>query len=77
MCLRDYMMSMQRGKSYTHRGGGLLANAYQAGLKNRNVINHENLFPGEMHTILKVDGGGHKVANYMGPGTQVKKRLLR
>ena len=30
-----------------------------------------------MHTILKVDGGGHKVANYMGPGTQVKKRLLR
>ena len=77
MCQRDHMLAIQHGGGgRSYRGAGLLANAYQAGLRYKNVNNSEKQFPGETHTILKVDDG-YKVANYMGPGTQVKKRLLR
>ena len=77
MCQRDHMIAIQRGGcGRSYRGAGLLANAYQAGLRYKNVNNNEKQFPGETHTILKVNGA-NMVANYMGPGTNVKKRLLR
>ena len=34
-------------------------------------------FPGERHAILQLPNGKYGVANYMGPGTQVIKRLKR
>jgi len=34
-------------------------------------------FPGEKHAILKLANGKNGVANYMGPGTQVAKRIKR
>jgi hypothetical protein len=34
-------------------------------------------FPGEKHALLKLPNGRIGVANYMGPGTQIEKRLAR
>ena len=34
-------------------------------------------YPGEKHAILKLNNGKYGVANYMGPGTQLEKRLIR
>jgi hypothetical protein len=34
-------------------------------------------FPGEKHAILKLANGKNGVANYMGPGTEVVKRIKR
>jgi hypothetical protein len=39
--------------------------------------NARPLFPGEIHTVLKLPGGGFGRANYMGPGTALVDRLKR
>ena len=35
------------------------------------------IYPGEHHAILELPNGKNGIANYMGPGTQVVKRLIR
>lgn len=39
--------------------------------------NARPMFPGERHAVLKLANGKYGVANYMGPGTQLEKRLIR
>jgi hypothetical protein len=52
------------------------------GTKLRNLIpdsdsNARDGFPGERHALLKLSNGKMGVANYMGPGTEIVKRLRR
>ena len=54
----------------------------ELGTQLRNMIpdSDENArpgFPGEQHAILKLPNGKNGVANYMGPGTEVVKRVKR
>jgi hypothetical protein len=64
--------------------GKKIANAYTGdmGTALRNLIpdsdkNARPGFPGELHAILRLPNGQDGVANYMGPHTQVIKRLKR
>lgn len=34
-------------------------------------------YPGEAHAILKLKNGKYGIGNYIGPGTQIEKRILR
>lgn len=55
------------GNALTHLGAKVLLNA--------NV--KEDTMPGETHGILKMPNGSYERAAYMGPGTQVIKRLQK
>jgi len=39
--------------------------------------NARKAYPGERHAILKLKNGKHGIGNYIGPGTQIMKRLDR
>ena len=61
-----------------------LSDAYSSelGTSIRNMVpdsdeNARSGFPGEKHAILKLPNGKYGMANYMGPGTQLEKRLKR
>lgn len=56
--------------------------ASDVGTALRNVVpdsdsTARNAYPGERHAILELPNGKYGTANYMGPGTQVLKRLKR
>ena len=75
--MRSRMLSMDRPQK-GHRGAGILTDVFQKGLQYKKVQGADLLFPGEAHTILKTGALGKKrMANYMGPGTQVKQRVQR
>lgn len=64
--------------------GKIIADAYsgEIGTALRNMLpDSDNTarpgFPGEKHAILKLPNGKYGVANWLGPGTQVVKRLER
>ena len=66
------------------KGAKFLSDAYsgETGTALRNLIpdsdaNARPGFAGERHMILQLENGKSGVANYMGPGTQVEKRLAR
>lgn len=61
-----------------------IADAYtgEIGTALRNAIpdsddTARNGYPGEMHMILQLKNGKNGIANYMGPGTEIEKRLRR
>ena len=67
---------MKRSYNYDGQNGrGILNKVYDLGLRIKKPENQDKLFPGEKHAILKKDGKTY-VANYMGPGTHVKQRVI-
>ena len=72
------------GVKFLYNNKGAIADAYSSELGNsiRNAIpNSDDTgrpgFAGEKHAILKLSNGKYGVGNYIGPGTQVVKRLER
>jgi hypothetical protein len=70
----------ETAKEYLEKASNLYTGKYGTAL--RNMIpdsdgNARSSFPGEKHAILKLQNGKLGTANYMGPGTQVEKRLAR
>ena len=57
--------------------GAGLAGVYKKAAVFRNIPGSDMMFDDEVHYPLAMPDGKRHMANYMGPGTQVKKRLLR
>ena len=72
------------GVKFLYNNKGAIVDAYSSELGNsiRNALpNSDDTgrpgFAGEKHAILKLSNGKYGVGNYIGPGTQVVKRLER
>lgn len=69
-----------KGKSLIGKASNLYGTEVGTSIKNLIPSSDENArpaFPGEKHAILQLENGKYGIANYMGPGTQVVKRLKR
>ena len=62
-------------------GAGIIGDTaekiYLAKMKKMGVLGMENRYPGELHSPLKMPDGSLRVGNFIGPGTQILKRLQR
>lgn len=67
---------MKRHYNDGQNGRGILNKVYDVNLRLRRPLNQDKLFPGEMHAILTKEDGKSYVANFMGPGTKLKQRLI-
>jgi hypothetical protein len=72
------------GVKFLYNNKGAIADAYSSELGNsiRNALPNSDEtgrpgFAGEKHAILKLPNGKYGVGNYIGPGTQIVKRLER
>ena len=68
---------MKRHYNDGQNGYGMLNKVYDVNLRLRRPLNQNKLFPGEMHAILKKEDGKTYAANFMGPGTKLKQRIIR
>jgi hypothetical protein len=69
-----------KGKNLVEKASDLYSSELGTKIKNMIPASDENArpsFAGEKHAILELPNGKNGVANYMGPGTQVLKRLKR
>lgn len=69
-----------KGKALVSKGSDLYSSDLGTALKNMVPSSDENArpsFPGEKHALLKLPNGKMAVGSFMGPGTQIIKRLKR
>lgn len=71
---------IDKGKALGIKASDLATGEFGTALRNLIPSSDENAraqFPGEKHAILKLPNGKWGQANFMGPGTELEKRLMR
>lgn len=78
--IKALMAKGASAKQAVEKLGGVWSGELGTAVRNMVPSSDENArpqFPGEKHAILKLPNGKYGTANYMGPGTQLEKRLRR
>ena len=78
--IKTLMAMGDSAKTAVQKIGGIWTGDIGTSLRNMvpsSDVNARKQYPGEAHAILKLPNGKYGTANYMGPGTQLEKRLRR